>query len=114
MKDDHIRIYPAKGTWVVRAGGAVLGETRAALELLEGGHAPVIYVPRADVAMAFLDRSDTVSTCPYKGQATHYSIVTKSTVLKDAAWSYEAPVSGLEPISGYLAFYPDRVTLERV
>ena len=61
---DHIKIRPAAGTWVVRAGGAVLGETTAALELIEGDYAPVIYVPHEDIAMAFLDPSETTSTCP--------------------------------------------------
>lgn len=112
---DHIKIRPADGTWVVRAGGAVLGESSAALELVEDGHAPVIYFPRADIAMDFLDASDKTSTCPLKGDAVHFSIVTKSTVLKDAAWSYEAPIDGAGQIAGHLAFYDrDEVAVEQV
>jgi len=84
---EHIKIRPAGGTWTVRAGGAVLAETTAALELVEGDNPPVIYFPRADFAEAFLDPSDTRSTCPYKGEATYYSIVAKSGPIKDAAWS---------------------------
>ena len=61
---DHITIRPATGTWVVRAGGAVLGESMQALEMTEGDYPPVIYFPRADIAMAFLEPSDTTSTCP--------------------------------------------------
>ena len=81
---DHITITPAQGTWVVRAGGAVLGETTGALELREGDHAPVIYFPRGDIAMAFLDGSDKTSHCPYKGDASYFSVVTKSRTLQDA------------------------------
>ena len=51
---DHITIRPATGTWVVRAGGAVLGESIQALEMTEGDYPPVIYFPRTDIAMAFL------------------------------------------------------------
>ncbi|MEM9710280.1 MAG: DUF427 domain-containing protein [Pseudomonadota bacterium] len=112
---DHIKIRPAGGTWVVRAGGAVLGESSNALELTEGAYPPVIYIPRGDIAMAFLEPSDKRSTCPHKGDATHYSIVTKSTVLKDAAWSYESPKDGVGDIAGHLAFYPsETVAVEQL
>lgn len=110
-----IRIREATGTWTVRAGGAVLAESRDALELNEEGCEDVIYFPRADVAMAFLDASAHTTSCPHKGEASHYSIVTKSGTLTDAAWSYEAPEAGLERLAGYLAFYPsDAVAVERI
>lgn len=112
---DHIKIRPAGGTWSIRAGGAVLGETSSALELTEGSYSPVIYIPRDDIAMAFLDVTDKRTTCPHKGEATHYSIVTKSTVLENAAWSYEDPKDGVAEIKGHLAFYPsDTVAVEKI
>jgi len=86
-----ITIRKATGTWSVRAGGAVIGESRDALELTEGENTPVIYFPRADIAMAFLDEGDRTSHCPHKGDARYYSIVTKSKTLENAAWSYEDP-----------------------
>jgi uncharacterized protein (DUF427 family) len=110
---DHIKIRQAPGTYVIRADGAVIGETARALELTEGAHSPVIYVPREDVAMALLDASDRTSTCPWKGQASYYSIVTESRVLKDAVWSYENPIDEMSQIAGHLAFYPDRVKVVR-
>ena len=111
---DHIKIRPAAGTWVVRAGGAVLGESKQALELSEGDYPPVIYIPREDIAMAFLDQTETTSHCPHKGQASYYSIIAKSGEIKDAAWSYEDPKDEIAAIKGYLAFYPDRVAVEEV
>ena len=111
---DHIKIRMAPGTWVVRAGGAVLGESRQALELSEGSYPPVIYFPRADIAMAFLDASPTSSHCPHKGDASYYSIQTKSQLIRDAGWSYETPFEGVERIAGHLAFYPDKVTVEQL
>lgn len=114
MAADDITITPSDRTWVIRAEGAVLAESGAALELREGGRPPVAYIPRADVAMALLERSDTTSTCPHKGVATYYSLVGAGGRVRDSAWSYEAPKAGVEAIAGHLAFYPDRVTVERV
>lgn len=111
---DHITLRPAEGTWVVRAGGAVLGESADAVELTEGDYPPVIYFPRADIAMAFLEPSDTKTTCPFKGQASYFSIIAKSGAIKDAVWSYETPKPGMEAIAGHLAFYSNKVTVEEV
>jgi uncharacterized protein (DUF427 family) len=111
---DHIRIHPAPGTWVVRAGGAVIGESRAALELTEGDYPPVIYFPRADLAMAMLDASPTRTTCRWKGEASYVSLVTKSGTLADVGWSYEHPLPGMERIAGLVAFDRSRITVERV
>ncbi len=110
-----IQIRKAEGTWVVRSGGAVLGETNRALELSEDGHAPVIYFPREDIAMAFLDPSSKTSHCPHKGDASYFSIVNKSSVTEDAAWSYEDPIEAVAEIKGYLAFYAtDTVKVEQL
>ncbi|SLN19736.1 DUF427 domain-containing protein [Pseudooctadecabacter jejudonensis] len=111
---DYIKIRPAAGTWVVRAAGAVLGETSNALELTEGDYPEVIYFPRDDISMAFFDTSDTVSTCPHKGQATHYHLVAKSGTFKDAAWSYEDPKDDVAAIKGYMAFYTSKVAVEQL
>ncbi len=110
----RITIRKATGTWVVRAGGAVLGESTNALELSEGDLPPVIYFPREDFGMAFLDASDRTSYCPHKGDAKYFSVVTKNQVLKDVAWSYETPNEGVEAIAGHLAFYTDQVAVEKL
>ncbi|MCJ7872496.1 DUF427 domain-containing protein [Marinovum sp. 2_MG-2023] len=101
-----IRIVKAEGNWVVRAGGAVLGESSNALELIEDGHKPVIYFPRGDIAMAFLDASDKKTTCPHKGEASYFSIDAKNRTLQDVVWSYEDPKPEVAEIKGYLAFQP--------
>lgn len=108
-------IEKASGTWTVRAGGAVIGESTQALELTEEGRAPVIYFPRADIATAFLDPSAHSTVCPAKGTASYYSIVTKSRTIENAAWSYEAPNPEMDRIKGHLAFHTgDLVAVERV
>ncbi|SEK31810.1 Uncharacterized conserved protein, DUF427 family [Roseovarius azorensis] len=111
----RITIRKAQGTWTVRAGGAVLAESRNALELTEGDYPFVIYFPREDIAMAFLDESPQSSHCPHKGDARYYSIVTKSQTLENAAWSYAAPKQAVAGIRDHIAFYAsDNVTVERV
>ena len=112
---NHINVSKADGTWVVRAGGAVLAESQNALELTEGSYGPVIYFPRDDIAMDFLDISERTSHSPHKGDASYFSIITKSTTIKDAAWSYENPNEGVTEIAGHLAFYGgDQVAVEQV
>lgn len=110
----EIRIRKAPGVWSVRTDGAVVAETKNALELDESGHAPVIYFPRADVAMALLDKSETTSHCPWKGDASYYSLVDAAGTVKDVAWSYEAPFEAVKDIEGHIAFYGSKVTVERL
>ena len=110
---DHIRISPAAGTVTVTAGTTLLGETSRALELREGTAAPVLYVPRADIAMDLLEKTARSTRCPWKGEASYYSIRAAAGLLENAVWSYEAPIDGVAAIAGYLAFYPDKVTLTR-
>ncbi|MFT4715829.1 MAG: hypothetical protein ACI861_000726 [Paracoccaceae bacterium] len=111
---DHIKIRKAGGTWVVRASGAVLAESSNALELNEGDYPAVIYFPRDDVGMAFLDKTDSSTYCPHKGQSSYYAIHGKSGVIPDAAWSYEKPMESVSAIAGHLAFFGDKVTVEQL
>lgn len=98
---------------MVRAGGAVLGESENALALVEGGMGPVIYFPRDDIAMAFLERTDRQTTCPHKGVANYYSIVTKSETIPNAVWTYETPKGDVAAIKDHLSFYvSDKLTVE--
>ncbi|MFK7838082.1 MAG: DUF427 domain-containing protein [Sulfitobacter sp.] len=111
----HIKITKAPGTWTVRAGGAVLGESNNALELVEGDYPAVIYFPRDDIAMAFLDKTDSSSHCPHKGDASYYSVVTKSRTLENAVWSYEDPKADVADIKDHLSFYGmEEITVERI
>ncbi|WP_170758798.1 DUF427 domain-containing protein [Ruegeria lacuscaerulensis] len=111
----EITIRNAPGKWSVRSGGAILGESTSALEMLEGDLDPVIYFPRSDIAMAFLDVTNKITHCPHKGDATHFSIVNKSSVTENAAWSYDDPIPAVAEIKGYVAFYPlDSVKVEQI
>lgn len=111
----HITIRPASGTWVVRAGGAVIAESSKALELTEGDRPFVIYFPREDVAMAFLDSSDKRTTCPHKGEASYFNIVSRSRNYDNAVWSYESPKDDVAGIKDHLAFeVQDGIMVEQI
>lgn len=111
----HITIRKAEGVWTVRAGGAVLGESTNALELVEGDYPPVIYFPREDIAMAFLDTSDKTSHCQHKGDASYFSVVTKSRTLENTVWSYENPIEDVARIRDHLAFHNvEEITVENI
>lgn len=108
----RITITPSDQTWIIRADGAILAETRRAKELREGSHPQVVHIPREDVAMALFERSTTATTCPRKGQASYFSFVGRDGKVRDAAWSYEAPKDDASEIAGHLAFHPDKVTVQ--
>ena len=109
---DNISLIEVSGTYSIRAAGAVLGESSRVIELHEAGYDPVLYVPREDLAMAFFDKTEHSTHCPFKGDASYYTIQAKSGPIPNAAWSYEVPNPGLEKIQGHLAFYGDKVTIE--
>jgi uncharacterized protein (DUF427 family) len=94
---------------VVSVAGRVIADTREALTLREALYPAVQYIPRKDVDMAQLMRSDRTTYCPYKGDAAYFSIPVGSERSIDAVWSYEAPYTAVAGIKDYLAFYPDRV-----
>ena len=110
---DNITIRKAEGKWVIRACGAVRGETEAALEVRESGHDPVMYIPRADIAMAFFEPSDDTTTCKHKGKASYFTLHGHSATIEDAAWSYESPHKNVRQIKNHLAFHPDDVRVLR-
>lgn len=110
-----IAIRNAEGTWSVRADGAILVESKVALTLSEDGRADVVYFPRQDVAMAFLDRTDRRTHCPLKGEASYFSIVTRNRTLENAAWSYEDPIAPAAAIRDHIAFDAgEDITVERI
>lgn len=94
---------------VVSVAGQVVADTRKALLLREAAYPPVMYIPREDVQMRLLQRTDHSSYCPYKGSASYYSIPVGGDRAANAVWSYEAPYEAVREIGRYLAFYPERV-----
>lgn len=111
-KREHpISIVPYRGRVVVRYAGEVVADTTSALELREASYRPVIYVPRADTELQFYERSDHRTHCPYKGDASYFHLTTAGKRAENAVWSYETPLDGVKEIAGYVAFYPDKVSV---
>jgi uncharacterized protein (DUF427 family) len=94
---------------VVKAGGRVVADTRRALTLREASYPAVFYIPREDADMSLLSRTEHKSWCPYKGEASYYSITPGGAQAVNAIWSYETPHEAVSAIKDHLAFYPDRV-----
>lgn len=102
--EHRITLQPHDRRVQVMIGDTLLADTTRALELRERGYPPRLYVPREDVSLDRLTRSDTVTHCPFKGDAAYFSFGDQA----DVAWSYERPLEGMEAIAGYLAFDDDK------
>jgi uncharacterized protein (DUF427 family) len=107
--DHPITIEPNKARIVVSVAGRVIADTRAALSMREAAYPAVLYIPRKDVDMALLARTDHATYCPYKGDCAYYSIPAGGARAANAVWTYEAPYEAVAAIKDHLAFYPDRV-----
>jgi uncharacterized protein (DUF427 family) len=94
---------------VIKAGGRIIADTRGALTLREASYSPVQYIPRRDVDMTALSRNQYTTYCPYKGDASYYSIPSGGDRSVNAVWTYETPFEAVGRIKEYVAFYPDRV-----
>ena len=107
--DHPITITPSRERVRVMLGGVAVADTTRALVLQEAAYKPVYYIPRADAQMALLERTAHGTHCPYKGDASYYTIKAADRVAVNAIWSYEQPFPAMAEIAGHLAFYPDRV-----
>jgi uncharacterized protein (DUF427 family) len=112
--DHPISIQPTLDRVTVRFGGQVIAESIRALTLREANYPPVQYIPRADVRMDLLVPTDRSTHCPYKGEASYYSIRLKQAAGGDnraehAVWCYRTPFPAVAEIADHLAFYPERV-----
>jgi uncharacterized protein (DUF427 family) len=107
--DHPITVQPSTSRIRVTVSGHVVADTRAALTLRESDYPGVQYIPRADVDMSLLERTDEASYCPYKGDASYFSIPAGGAKSVNAIWTYEQPYDAVAPIKEYLAFYPSRV-----
>jgi uncharacterized protein (DUF427 family) len=107
--DHPITITPAPHRVRVTFAGRVVADTTRALSLAEASYAPVLYIPRDDVDLATLERTNHGTHCPYKGEASYYSLHVGERSARNAVWSYEQPLEPVAAIAGYMAFYRDRV-----
>jgi uncharacterized protein (DUF427 family) len=107
--DHPITIKPYGGRVRVIFNGQTIAETSRALELKEASYPPVFYIPREDADMGALRRTAHATHCPYKGDASYYSLLVAGRESENAVWSYEEPYPAMAKIKNHLAFYPNRV-----
>lgn len=107
--DHPIAIVPSDRRVIVKVGGKVIADSRSVLRLQEANYPAVLYIPRADVDLATLQRTDHATYCPYKGDCSYYSIPSGGAKAVNAVWSYESPYAAVSSIKEHLAFYPTRV-----
>jgi len=107
--DHPITVTPNARRVVVKIAGRVVADTRNALTLKEASYPAVQYIPRRDVDMTLLERTDHATYCPYKGECAYYSLPAGGEQAVNAVWTYEHPYDAVAAIKDHLAFYPDRV-----
>lgn len=104
-----ITVSPAEHRVRITHGDRLIADTRRALALKEASYPVVHYIPREDVDMSLLTRTEHATHCPYKGDAAYYTITAGDRTTDNAIWTYETPFLAVAEIAGHLAFYPQRV-----
>jgi uncharacterized protein (DUF427 family) len=112
--DHPITLEPARRRWRAQFSGHVIADSNDALVLREADYPAVIYFPRDDVAMEFMTRTDRGTHCPYKGDASYYTVLMDGHFAENAVWTYEQPFPAMEAIEGRVAFYTDRIEVYEV
>src|SRR5215813_10618645 len=107
--DHPITIQPSLDKVEVRFAGKVIANSANALTLREASYPPVQYIPKSDVKMEFLTPTSHRTHCPYKGDASYFTIKVGDRAVENAVWCYEQPYDAVSEIAGHVAFYPDRV-----
>jgi uncharacterized protein (DUF427 family) len=112
--DHRVDLLPEKRRVKVVFGGETIADSNAALRVEESDHGPVHYLPERDVRLDLLHRTDQHTRCPYKGEASYWTIevpVENGSVRRseNAVWAYPAPYDEVSGLAGYYAFYTSRV-----
>jgi len=107
-----ITIRPTGTRVTVRVGGAVVAATDSALSLAEASYPVVHYIPLSDVDQSLLERTTTQTYCPYKGDASYFTVKTPDGGTEaDLIWTYEHPYPSVAEIAGHVAFYANRAEI---
>ena len=112
--DHPITLKPSPQRMRARCDDHVIADSEGVTMLQEASYPPVAYIPREAVQMAVLTKTAKSTNCPYKGDASYYSIFLDGRLLENVAWSYEEPYPAMEAIRGLVAFYPDKVAVYAV
>ena len=107
--DYRIEVEPSPRQVVVVFNGETVADTRAALLVRETRLPAVYYLPRDDVRMDLMQRTEYHTHCPFKGNASYFTLVVGDHVAENAVWSYEDPLPEVAELGGYVAFYRNRM-----
>jgi uncharacterized protein (DUF427 family) len=106
-----ITIAPADVHVEVRLGDQTLAESDRAVRLEETGLPARYYIPRDDVRADLLRSSAHRTTCPFKGEASYWSVQVGDALHENVVWSYQSPIPDASGIAGLMCFYSERVDL---
>ena len=112
--DHPITLTPATTRWQATFQGHLIADSTQAVVLREASYPPVVYFPRKDVEMAVMGRTARSTHCPYKGDASYYTIARDGVVAENAVWTYETPFPAMAGIANLVAFYPNHVEVRAV
>ncbi len=112
--DYRVDLEPNPRRVQVTLRGQIIADSKRTLRVLETKHDAVIYFPREDVRMDLLERTDAESFCPFKGEASYWTVRAGDRVEANAVWSYEDPFEPVAGLKDYVSFYTDRLSLEEV
>lgn len=109
-----IQIEQPGGRMRARFEGHVIADSADAVLVKEAGYHAVCYFPREDVDMAYFARTERRSHCPYKGEASYFTLRMEGVIAEDTAWSYENPYASMDVLRKRVAFFPHPVEVYRV
>ncbi|MFT5175884.1 MAG: hypothetical protein ACI8W7_004078 [Gammaproteobacteria bacterium] len=107
----EIQLTPINKTVRVFLGDAVVAESRAAIELIEGGYPPRYYVPMSDVRAQALTPNQHSTHCPFKGDASYWTVNVAGQSIENGAWSYVEPFDECVSVAGYVSFYGEKLSI---
>jgi uncharacterized protein (DUF427 family) len=109
---DHVLFFEDSPRRVrVMFGGEIVADSRRVKLIHEQGHLPVYYFPRSDVRMDLLEATDLTTHCPFKGEASYWSVRVSDRVAENAVWVYPEPIDSAPPLADYLAFYWNKMDM---
>lgn len=109
--DHTVEVKPHEGRVIVDFEGEIIAESSNALMLYEADYSPVPYIPISDVKDGVLSGTDHSSHCPFKGDASYWTINAAGRREENAVWGYKAPYDEVSEITDHVAFYPNKVSI---
>ena len=107
--DHRVDLEPHPERVRVRFAGEVVADSDRALLVRESGHDPVVYFPRDDVRAELLEPTQHSTFCPFKGDASYWTVRVGDREEANSVWSYEDPFQEVVGLKDFMAFFADRV-----